>query len=201
MRRLASFCIFALPLLAQERAPKHELAFQLGGFAAVSRKTAGESLRLGPGVALQTNYARRFVEWRHAALYGEVHFLASPLREVTSANSRATRDVASLYAGPGVRVKFRPLSAISPYVAAGGGPAWYEQSTSQIGGEPNTAPRQLVRAGFNFGGGVDVRVWSWLALRGEIRDFYTGSPAYNLSSIRGGQHNVVAGAAFVIRRW
>jgi hypothetical protein len=52
---------------------------------------------------------------------------------------------------------------------------------------------------FQFGGGVDVAVWRWLGLRGEIRDYYSASPTYNLASIRGGQHNVVAGGGIVLR--
>ena len=45
----------------------------------------------------------------------------------------------------------------------------------------------------------DVHVWRFVALRGEARDFYTGSPNYNIASISGGQHNIVATGAFVIR--
>jgi len=41
-------------------------------------------------------------------------------------------------------------------------------------------------------------VWRFLALRGEVRDFYTGTPDYNLR-ITGRQHNVVAGAGLVLR--
>jgi hypothetical protein len=47
--------------------------------------------------------------------------------------------------------------------------------------------------------GGDVRVWRWVALRGEARDFYSGSPDYNVASLSGGQHNVFAGGAIVLR--
>jgi len=199
MRLSGHTALLLLPLsaLAQEHAPKNELAFQLSGFAATNREAP--SLRLGSGIALQSNFARRIFEKRSYALYGEVHFLASPLREVRSTVDTATRDVATLYVTPGVRVKFAPRSRVSPYLAGGGGLAWYEQSRTQLNGSPNAAPRELLRGAFGLGGGVDVGVLRWLALRGEIRDFYTGAPAYNLAWIRGGQHNVAIGAAFVIR--
>lgn len=187
-----------LPLVAQEHAPKNELALQLGALAPHSR-SGPASLQLGSGVALQANYGRRVIDARKVAVYGELHFLASPLRDVTSDVSMATRDVATLYTTLGVRVKFSPLAGFSPYLAAGGGVGWYEQSASQLDGAPNAAPREAVRGAFNFGGGADLRVWRWLALRGEIRDFYTGSPAYNVATIGGGQHNLVAGAGFVLR--
>ena len=187
----------ALPGIAQEHAPLNELAFQLGGIASLTR-TDSPRLSLGAGLALETNYARRVAEFRNYAIYGEVHFLASPLRNVTSDVAAATRDVASLYVTPGVRLKFAPLAAISPYLAVGGGLAWYEQSTAELSGQANTAPRELLRGAVDFGAGADFRVRRWLALRAEIRDFYTGAPAYNIAS-SGGQHNIVAGAAFTIR--
>ncbi len=195
-----------LPLLAvavlgygqEEAAHKNELAFGLSGLPSQSRgKTP--SLNVGPGVGLQVNYGRRFLERKKFALYGEVHFLASPLRQVSSSVTSATRDFASLYVTPGVRLKVFPRSRISPYVAIGGGYADYEQSTTEINGRPNPASRELARGVFDFGAGIDVHVWRWVALRGEARDFYTGSPNYNIASISGGQHNVVAGGAFVLR--
>ena len=184
--------------LAQEHTPKNELAFQLGGFTSTNRGGTS-SLRLGSGMALQSNFARRIVERRSYAIYGEVHFLASPQRVVSSSDGTATRDIATLYLTPGVRVKFAPHSRVSPYLASGAGLAWYEQSRTHLNVAPNAAPRELLRGAVGFGGGVDVGVLRWLALRAEIRDFYTGAPAYNVASVSGGQHNVVVGAAFVIR--
>lgn len=150
-------------------------------------------------MALQANYGYRFLGGGLAALYGEIHFLANPQRLVESGGPTATRDVASLYVTPGIRVKFVPRSPIAPYFAVGGGYALYEQSLLRGDGRPNDAPRTINRGAFDFGGGVDVKFWRWLGLRAEIRDFYTGVPAYNLRGITGGQHNVVAGGGFVIK--
>ena len=33
----------------------------------------------------------------------------------------------------------------------------------------------------------------------KVRDFYAGAPAYNSSSLHGGQHNVVAGGGLVLK--
>ena len=183
----------------QELAPKNELGFTLGGISSLSRSTAQENLDPGAGIAFGVNYGRRFVGGNKVALYGEVNFLASPLRDVSSNVGSATKNFASLYITPGVRLKFFPISAISPYLVVGGGYADYEQSTTQLDGRPNPASRQLARGVFDFGAGVDVHVWRWIALRGEARDFYTGAPAYNLASISGGQHNVAISGGFVLR--
>jgi opacity protein-like surface antigen len=196
------FTLFLLPAalcVAQEdTAHKNELAFGLGGIPALSRSDS-PSLDAGSGVAFQVNYGRRFLGGDKWALYGEINFLASPLREVSSSVTTATHDFASLYLTPGIRVKFRPSSRISPYAVVGGGYADYEQSFTRIDGRPNQASRQLARGVFDFGAGVDVRVWRFVALRGEARDFYTGAPGYNIASIPGGQHNVVATGGFVLR--
>jgi opacity protein-like surface antigen len=184
---------------AQEgSAPKNELAFGLGGVPALSRSDT-PSVDAGSGVAFQVNYGRLFLHSHKAALYGEINFLASPLRGVSSPVTSATRDFASLYVTPGIRVKLLPDSRISPYGVIGGGYADYEQSTTQIDGRPNPASRQLARGVFDFGAGVDVRVWRFVALRGEARDYFTGSPEFNISSISGGQHNVAVTGAFVLR--
>ena len=199
----AKFTLFLLPAalcLAQENnaAPKNELAFGLGGIPSLSR-SGSPNVDAGSGVAFQVNYGRRFLSGNKWALYGEINFVASPLREISSSVNTATHDFASLYITPGIRVKFRPASRISPYALVGGGYADYEQSLTRLDGSPNQAPRELSRGVFDFGAGVDVHVWRFVALRGEARDFYTGSPNYNIASISGGQHNIVATGAFVIR--
>jgi hypothetical protein len=89
-------------------------------------------------------------------------------------------------------VKFKPASSVSPYAVVGGGYADYEQSTTRIEGQSNSASRELARGAFDFGAGVDVRVWRFVALRGEARDLYTGSPGYNVAAISGGPVGFVA---------
>jgi opacity protein-like surface antigen len=177
---------------------EHEIGLTAGGVFPQERGAIPNNARLGSGTAWQANYAHRLVngarQW-----YGEVHFLGSPLRLVASGNRMSTRDVATLYVTPGIRVKFAPTRSVSPYVAAGVGIAVYEQSLLEIDGRTNSAPRNVHRAALDLGAGVDTGLWRWIGLRGEIRDFYTGSPAYNLPNIGGGQHNVVAGGGFVLK--
>jgi opacity protein-like surface antigen len=184
---------------AQERPAKHEIGLTLGGLFNTQRGSGATRLDLSSGVALQANYGYRFLGGKKAALYGEVHMLASPLREVTSATQSLTRDAATLFVTPGIRVKFNGTGFFSPYVVAGGGWALYEQSTMTVGGNPNSAPRTVNHGAFVYGGGVDTKFWRFVGLRAEIRDFYAGGPSYNTNLIRGGQHNVVAGGGLVLK--
>jgi opacity protein-like surface antigen len=189
--KIIQFCfLVAVPLAAQQ----YELGFQLGRLAASSR----ESVRLGSGTSFQFNYAYRLADFGKAALYGEMHFLANPQRIVGSGFPTATRDVATIFLAPGLKLKFFPKGRVSPYAMAGGGWAVFEQSTSQLNGQPNPAPRIVNNGVFVYGGGVDINVVGRLSLRGEVRDFYSGSPAYNVPSLTGGQRNVVVSGGFVI---
>jgi opacity protein-like surface antigen len=187
----------AVSFAQEESAHKNELALGLGGLPALSRSDTPR-LDAGSGVAFQVNYGRRFLKGRKVALYGEINALANPLRDVSSSIPTATHDFASLYITPGIRVKFLPTSRTSPYAVVGGGYGDYEQSTTRIDGQPNSVSRELARGVFDFGAGVEVRVWRFVALRGEARDFYTGSPAYNVAAVSGGQHNVVATGTLVL---
>ena len=184
---------------AQETAPRNEVGLTLGGLFSNDRNAAATRLDLGSGVAFQANYGYRFFGNDKAAFYGEVHFLANPLRDVSSSTQTLTHDVATLFVTPGIRVKFVPNSRIAPYFAVGGGWADYEQSTTTLAGSRNPAPRTVNHGAFDYGGGVDFKFWRFVGLRAEIRDFYTGSPSYNASALSGGQHNVVAGGGVVLK--
>jgi hypothetical protein len=185
--------------LGQELPARHEVGLTLGGLLSSERTGDATQLNLGSGIAFQANYGYRLLGSRNIALFGEVHLLASPLRNVTSTDSTLTRDVASLFITPGIRVKFFQSRRIAPYAAIGGGWADYEQSTLTLGGAANSAPRTVNHGAFDYGGGFDVKLWRFVGLRAEIRDFYTGSPSYNTGQIHSGQHNVVAGGGLVFR--
>lgn len=199
MRKL---CLVTTLLAASSSAfaQKHELGLTLGRISPQDRGSGANAVELSSGTALQANYGYRV--WRNdvVAVFGEVHFLANGQRKIDSPNQAVTRDVATLYVTPGIRVKFAPDAPIAPYFAVGGGYALYEQSHFQLNGLDNPAARFTHRGAFQFGGGVDVKFWRWIGLRAEVRDFYTGSPSFNLApGPSGGQHNVVAGGGFVLK--
>jgi len=184
---------------AQEVAPRHEIGLTLGGLLGAQHTGGSTRLDLGSGVALQANYGYRLLGGETAALYGEVHFLANSLREVSSSDRTLTRDAATIFLTPGLRVKFFPTRSVAPYFAVGGGWAVYEQSTNTLNGSPNPASRLVNHGAFDYGGGVDFKFWRFVGLRAEVRDFHAGGPSYNTTAISGGQHNVVAGGGLVLK--
>ena len=178
-----------------------ELGLSVGAMLSQSRGLAPLSVNLSSGVAFQADYAHRVLKGNdYAALYGDVVVSGNPQRVVSSASGSATSDIASIYVVPGVRIKFTPNANVSPWFSIGPGYGFYQQSETTLNGAPNTAPRDLNRIVVGYGGGLDWKVRRIVSLRLEIRDFYsTGSPAYNLPGISGGQHNYVAGGGFVLR--
>lgn len=197
--RVFPILLCAGALAAGEYSHKHEVGLTLGRLLSRSRSEGGNQANLDSGIALQANYGHRIVETRYTALSLEMHFLANGQREIFSPDASVTRDVATLYVSPGLRFKLFPRGRVSPYLAGGAGYALYEQSFFQLSGADNPAPRFTHRGVVVFGGGADVPLWRYVAIRGEIRDFYSGSPSFNLPGLRGGQHNVVVGGGFVLR--
>jgi len=191
--------LLALLIPAFAQAQKQEVGLTLGELAPVDRtSTTNVAFHVGSGIALQANYEYRVLNAGPAALYVGVHFLASPQRPITSRNGSLTRDIASLYITPGLMVKLFPHGRIIPWGTIGGGYGDYEQSTTVLSGAVNGAPRELSRGVLMYGGGLDIPIWRFVALRGEVRDFYTGNAAYNVA-LSSSQHNVTVGGGIVLR--
>lgn len=188
------FLLLAEVLSAQ----RHEVALTLGRAASPARTLAAGKLDLQAGNSLQAVYGIPLARAPSASLHLDVGVLSVPLRDIAAAIPQATRDFATLYVTPALRLKFLPSSRVSPWVTGGGGYALYEKSVARTDGQPNSAPRLIHRGQVMFGGGVDLRVFRWLGVRAEVRDFYTGSPAFNILQ-SGGQHNIVVGGGLVLR--
>lgn len=181
------------------RAQQHEIGLTLGNIVSQDRTaTEGTKLSLSSATALQANYAYRLGGARLASVSIGVHFLANGSRSISSANETLPRSVATLYVTPDVIVKFLHGGRVQPWGTIGGGYAQYESSKELLDGSANGGKIRIHRGALVYGGGIDVAIWSGLALRGEVRDFYTGSPSLNVP-LPGGQHNVVAGGGFVLR--
>src|SRR5439155_567199 len=80
----------------------------------------------------------------------------------------------------------------------GCGYALYEQSAKLSNGQ-NTTNKFLNRGVFDFGGGLDYRLFRFLGLRGEVRDFVSGNPNLNVALSSSTQHNIVASGGISVR--
>jgi hypothetical protein len=185
---------------SQERGANQELTFSLGGTPGQTRSFLGSAgtAQVSADRSFGINYGHRFLEAKIAALYGEVEFVAIPNRALTAASATVPQNYASLYLTPGLRLKFFPGSRLSPWGAIGGGYGLYQQS-AQLSNGQSTTNKFLNRGVFEYGGGLDYRLFRFIGLRGEVRDFFSGNPDLNVALSSGSQHNVVASGGIILR--
>jgi opacity protein-like surface antigen len=167
------------PLLLLAFAMQQEATLSIGSHSGGDKSTAQ---------ALQANYAVRLKDGEKVSLYAEGHFVASPNRKNNILNPRASRDEAAIFLTPGLRASFLPKSKISPFVVGGFGLGVYEQSQLLQNGVPFPGSRTTNHGAWHYGVGADFAVRSWLAFRGDFRDFYSDN-----------RHNFITSIGFQLR--
>jgi len=199
---LLAFLVLALlapTFPVQALAQSNDITFSLGGIPSQSRPFRGPatgSTQISADVSLGANYGHRFLDAEFVALYAEIQFVALPNRSVTAATAVVPQNYASPYVTPGLQLKVR--ARLSPWAALGCGYALYERSAKLSNGQ-NTTNKFLNRGVFDFGGGLDYRLFRFFGLRGEVRDFVSGNPNLNVALSSSTQHNVVASGGISVR--
>jgi len=114
---------------------------------------------------------------------------------ITIPNCSLRDSYRSFFVTPGLKLKFgAPLVPFQPYVVAGVGLAHYNIPNGTIFGNDSSN-----KAAFEVGGGVDMKVAPFLSLRGEVRDFISGTPDIAAITQSGHTHNVVPQVGVVFR--
>jgi opacity protein-like surface antigen len=121
-------------------------------------------------------------------LFGELDFRATPNRKNQKVQPVASRDEASLFLIPGLRLSLLPRSRVSPYLTSGWGLAVLEQSVLLQNGDSFPGSRVTRHLAWQYGSGVDIALWKWLGLRFDLRDFYADS-----------RHNPILSGGFQLR--
>ncbi len=169
-------------------AQKNEFAIEAAG-----QFPSANNLSFDPALGYQLNFAHRFFGVPGASLYVEVPFLAGFNNERTLSSLFTGQNYNSLYVTPGIKLKFLPAFPLSPYLAAGIGVAHFSASQS------NASETDFA---VDVGGGLDLKIFPHVSLRGEVRDFITDTPGLNLDLIQnftGKTNNVVASGGVVLR--
>lgn len=183
-------------------AQENELAVLVGGMKTGEkglRSTQPASAAFDGALTYEVSYARRFVDGSLASLHWEITGVGAPRTDVKSTGLLLPRNYSTIFVTPGLKLKIFPSGGLSPYVAAGFGFGRYQASELLTNLQANTADREVSTWVFNYGGGVDLNVIGPIAVRGEIRDFITGSPSLNAPFLNDKQHNVTAAAGLVLR--
>lgn len=196
------FLILAVAILLGTKAPaqaKDEVGLLLGGIVTPT----SSALNIQSGLAYEATYAHRLVTLPGIGFGFEVPFVAVPSQDVQSASVFSPRNYASLFITPGIRFTLVPKSSISPWASIGGGYARFSESTTLVTGTPNPFTRGTNKGALQYGGGIDVQMPFHIplpiALRGEVRDFFSGQPRLNVARPNNGQHNVLVAGGFVLK--
>lgn len=158
------------------------------------------TIHSGNGLSFEGEYARRFIVTGAFSLSGEGLLMYNKDEDLNAGmNGFAVVPVqySQLFVAPAARLNLFPSTAVSPWVSLGAGFGHFSQSSTLAFGGPNPG-KNTTSAVLEGGLGLDVKVWSKLSIRGEVRDFWSGEPDFPLASTgRTRQHNYfVGGGAF-----
>jgi opacity protein-like surface antigen len=190
-----------IPALSAQ-AQKNEASFLVGGLKTGSRgiaDAAGSSIDSGASVAYEINVATRLLNARLVSLYFELPLIVAPNTSLKSSNVLVPKSYSSIFFTPGLRLKASTMSPVSPYAVLGAGFGHFNSSGTLASGQPNQASRGATKLVYDVGGGVDLRLIPFVALRGEVRDLISGNPSFAVPVSGDRQHNVLFAGGVVLR--
>jgi hypothetical protein len=151
------------------------------------------------GFTFEVNYARRLFGTQVYAVSGEVPVVFNVDEDLNSGSDVVPVDYKQIFVTPALRVNLFPATAVSPWISLGGGIGHFSENKTLIYGGTN--PSSSSTTGVLQGGvGVDVRVWHRFSIRGQVRDFWSGTPDLPLAPTgKTRQHNFFVGGGVVWR--
>ena len=194
-----SVCIF----IARASAQKNQLSVLIGRTFISDQTIKGSTttdnkLRFGDGLTFEVNYARSVWTANQLSLALEIPLVLNPDEDLHAALPvRVPEDYKSYFITPGARLNIFSSSAVSPWLSVGGGFGHFSENSNLLFGGKNPGKTGTTTGVFQFGGGLDVRLFRKYSLRGEVRDFWSGVPQTNVTTDRSRQHNLFVGAGLV----
>jgi hypothetical protein len=201
--RLFLFCAFLAGASAAALAQANEIAVTVGGdFVKNSNNDIGKTL------AIEGSLAHRLIGAPLVGLYAEVPIAAgfSSKPAVKTACAAVFPPPAgcitqpfnysSLFVTPGLKLKIGG-PGVAPYAVVGGGIGHFSPSVPS-GSTTTTKPSGTTTGVISYGVGADVTLLPFIGLRGEVRDYNSGYPAFGLGGT-GRQHNIFVTVGAVLR--
>jgi opacity protein-like surface antigen len=183
-------------------AQKHEVAFTSGVLKIGERGFDLPSpgyLKFGNGFTYEFGYATRLIDAKLASLYFEVPLAGTPSTKVKTTNALSPNSYSSIFFTPGLKVKFFSVGKYSPFALIGVGLSHFREGDTTVAGQPNVNRHGETDTVFDFGFGLDARVFSHVSLRGQVRDFYSDLPPLNVHALSNRQHNALISGGVVLR--
>jgi hypothetical protein len=151
----------------------------------------------GKGLTFEVNYARHLLVTPIFGISGEVPAVFNLDEKLGSGYDVVPSSYKQIFVAPSVRLNLFPETAVSPWVSLGGGFAHFSESSNlnYYDANPGTSSTSGVLQG---GIGLDVKVWHRFSIRGEVRDFWSGTPNLPLADTgKSRQNNYFVGGGVV----
>jgi len=154
-------------------------------------------VRSGHGLTFEVNYSRRLLGTPIYSISAEVPAVFNLDEDLGSGSDVVPADYKQIFVTPAARFNLFPATAVSPWISFGGGFGHFTESSNlnYYGSNPGGSSTSGVLQG---GFGLDVRpFWGGLkrlTLRGQVRDFWSGTPNLPLADTgKTRQHNYFVG--------
>jgi Outer membrane protein beta-barrel domain len=199
MQKLFFLSTLVLGLGLSAFAQKNELAFVAGAkiTPTVGTVAAGNQTSFSTGFGFEASYAAQLAHVPAVALHLELPFVGAPTTNITSTNLLAVKSYNSFFFTPALRLKLLPGSPVSPWISGGYGLAHFSPGNTTLSGSTTTTSSTNTGAA-EAGAGLDFHPPLMpLALRMEVRDFYSGKP--NLNAAINPRNHFMVGGGVVFR--
>src|SRR6201997_744069 len=171
-----------------EKLQRNDLALTGGGQFAFTNP-----LNLGASWALEGTFAHALMSLPLVSVSAELPVAGSFTSSIpTLSGLQLSRSYTALFITPGVRLRLVPSFPLSPYLSAGLGYARFNRQLF----DGTTSPSSTLA--FDIGGGLDLKIFPFVSLRGEIRDFNSGGVGLQ-SLVFGRQNNVFVTFGLALR--
>ena len=194
--------MFFLGAFASAQDEKNEVTGMIGRIFISDQGISGATyfnplVRSGEGITFEANYAHRLFATPIFAVSGEVPAVFNLDEKLNSGGNVVPTKYRQIFITPSVRLNLFPETAVSPWVSFGGGFGHFSEGHDLI--YSGTNPGGSTTSGvLQIGAGLDVRVWHRFSIRGQVRDFWSGTPDLPLADTgKSRQHNYFVGGGVV----
>jgi Outer membrane protein beta-barrel domain len=202
VKQLLIAALVAVTMLAASAlAQKNELTGVIGKIfisdqGSKTTNFTNNNLTFGNGISLEVDYGRYLMGNPFLHLTAEVPVVIDWDQDLHFVANTVPSDYRAYFVTPALRANLFATTAVSPWISIGGGIGRFSPNSQlEFGGKnPNGGATTGV---FQGGIGLDVKLWHSLDLRGEVRDFWSGTPNYGVVTGKTRQHNFNVGAGVV----
>jgi len=204
LKRLTALLVCVVVLIVGASAQRNEISATFGKIFISSQQVKGANffdpnIHFGNGMTIGGNYTRLLRTYGVFGISGEVSGVYSPDEDLNLSQNLIPEGYKAYFITPAVRVNFFSRETFTPWVSVGGGYGGFRMSNQLVFFGTNPGKTSTNTGVFQFGTGLDVWPWQKWGIRMEARDFYSGVPDLNVTTVRSRQHNIYVGGGFIRR--